>query len=500
MKHFIILFYAWLIQNLTKFIMISELTICFRFLKGFNNLRHFNASAKAYSEFIKAKKNVPAYIEFLISKKFSKPTFNGFIPNLNEIPETNKENYVKIFSMSQRCVEGKISTKGVIIDESSGSSGTATNWARGLKERKMNAKMIQFGLKKLMGNEPLFIINAFALGPWATGVNITMSCVGISKLKSIGTDKMKIENTIKTFGRDHKYVIMGYPPFLKILVDDSDIDWRLHDVSFIFGGESMSEGMRNYLTSKGIKKIYSSLGASDIELNISAENDFTISLRKLLNSNDEFRNKILKYSGALPMVFQYNPADFLIETSESGELIITVCRPDYIAPKIRYNIHDKGQIMQKKEVFKILKDLKLDKNLLVEPKTDLPILFHYGRADLTVSFFGANINPADIQETIYNIPELAKAINSFCMTTNEDLEGNKQLTISLELNQFANRTPFDLDELSSSFINELANVNQDFREVQKMLSNKNQIIISFFEFGTGVFENSDIRIKAKYIC
>lgn len=500
MKHFIILFYAWLIQNLTKFIMISELTICFRFLKGFNNLRHFNASAKAYSEFIKAKKNVPAYIEFLISKKFSKPTFNGFIPNLNEIPETNKENYVKIFSMSQRCVEGKISTKGVIIDESSGSSGTATNWARGLKERKMNAKMIQFGLKKLMGNEPLFIINAFALGPWATGVNITMSCVGISKLKSIGTDKMKIENTIKTFGRDHKYVIMGYPPFLKILVDDSDIDWRLHDVSFIFGGESMSEGMRNYLTSKGIKKIYSSLGASDIELNISAENDFTISLRKLLNSNDEFRNKILKYSGALPMVFQYNPADFLIETSESGELIITVCRPDYIAPKIRYNIHDKGQIMQKKEVFKILKDLKLDKNLLVEPKTDLPILFHYGRADLTVSFFGANINPADIQETIYNIPELAKAINSFCMTTNEDLEGNKQLTISLELNQFANRTPFDLDELSSSFINELANVNQDFREVQKMLSNKNQIIISFFEFGTGVFESSDIRIKAKYIC
>ena len=500
MKHFIILFYAWLIQNLTKLIMISELTICFRFLKGFNNLRHFNASAKAYSEFIKAKKNVPAYIEFLISKKFSKPTFNGFIPNLNEIPETNKENYVKIFSMNQRCVNGKMPTKGVVIDESSGSSGTATNWARGLKERKMNAKMIQFGLKKLMGNESLFIINAFALGPWATGVNITMSCVGISKLKSIGPDKIKIENTIKTFGRDHKYVIMGYPPFLKILVDNSDIDWRSHDVSFIFGGESMSEGMRNYLTSKGIKKIYSSLGASDIELNISAENDFTISLRKLLNSNDEFRNKILKYSGALPMVFQYNPADFLIETSENGELIITVCRPDYIAPKIRYNIHDKGQIMQKKEVFKILKDLKLDKNLLVEPKTDLPILFHYGRSDMTVSFFGANINPADIQETIYNIPELAKAINSFCMTTNEDLDGNKQLKISLELNQFANRTPFDSDELFVNFNNELAKVNQDFREVQKMLSNKNQIIISFCQFGKGVFENSDIRIKAKYIC
>ena len=500
MKHFIILFYAWLVQNLTKLIMLSEQTICFKFLKGFNNLRHFNATAKAYSEFIKAKKNVPAYKEFLKSKKFYKPTFKGFIPNLSEIPETNKENYVKIFSINERCVYGKMPTKGVIIDESSGSSGTATNWARGFKERKMNAKMIQFGIKKLIGNEPLFIINAFALGPWATGINITMSCMGISKLKSIGPDKLKIENTMKTFGRNHKYVIMGYPPFLKMLVDDSEIDWQFYNVSFIFGGESMSEGMRSYLTTKGIKKIYSSLGASDIELNISAENDFTINLRKLLNANEILRNKILKYSGAMPMIFQYNPADFLIETSENGDLIITVCRPDYIAPKIRYNIHDKGQIMQKKEIFKFLKELKLDKNLLVEPKTDLPILFHYGRADMTVSFFGSNINLADIQETIYGLPQLAKSINSFCMTTNEDLEGNKRLEISLELNQFANSIEFDSDEFSSDFFNVLAKVNQDFREVQKMLNSKKQTIISFLEFGKGIFENSDIRIKAKYIC
>jgi phenylacetate-CoA ligase len=500
MKHFIILFYAWLLQNFTKWLMISEYAICFRFLKGFNNLRHFNTSVKAYSEFIKAKKSVPAYKKFLDSMNFYNPTFNGFIPNLSEIPETDKENYIKIFSMNERCVNGKVSSKGIVIDESSGSSGTATNWVRGWKERKMNAKIIQFGIKNLMGNEPLFIINAFALGPWATGVNITMSCVGISKLKSIGPDRIKIENTINTFGRDHKYLIMGYPPFLKMLVDNSQIDWQSYDVSFIFGGESMSEGMRNYLITKGIKKIYSSFGASDIELNISAENDFTISLRKLLNSNESLRNRILKYSGALPMIFQYNPADFFIETSEKGELIITVCRPDYIAPKIRYNIHDKGQIMQKKQIFNILKELNINKNLLVEPKTDLPILFHYGRADMTVSFFGANISPTDIQETIYNFPELVKVINSFCIVTNEDVDGNKQLEILFELNPFANKIQFDLDTLTTAFFEQLAIINQDFREAKKMLISKNQTIINLFELGKGPFENSDIRIKAKYIC
>ena len=122
MKHYIILFYAKLLNAITKFAMISELTMCLRFLKGFNKLRHFNAAAKGYSQFIKAKKNVPAYKEFLISNNFYKPTFNGFIPNLNEIPETDKENYVKIFSMDERCINGKIPTKGVVIDESSGSS------------------------------------------------------------------------------------------------------------------------------------------------------------------------------------------------------------------------------------------------------------------------------------------------------------------------------------------------------------------------------------------
>jgi hypothetical protein len=98
------------------------------------------------------------------------------------------------------------------------------------------------------------------------------------------------------------------------------------------------------------------------------------------------------------------------------------------------------------------------------------------------------------------LPQLAESINSFSITTNEDLEGNKRLEISLELNQSANSTQFGSDELSTDFFNVLAKVNQDFREVQKMLSSKKQTTISFLEFGKGTFENSGIRIKAKYIC
>jgi phenylacetate-CoA ligase len=499
MRHLIILIYAWLVELFRKPLMLSNFTIRLIYIPGINKIRTFNSKARAYSEFIKAKRRVPAYKSFLKTHNFSKPSFSGLLPNIHEIPEIDKENYIKKFSIDARCVGGKIPTKNIIIDESSGSSGTATNWVRGLKERKRNAKMIEFGMRTLVGKEPLFVINAFALGPWATGVNVTMSCVSFSKLKSLGPEKEKIENTLKQFGENHNYVIMGYPPFLKYLVDTSEIEWDKFNIAFIFGGESMSEGMRDYLFQKGIKKAYSSLGASDLELNISAENDFTISLRRLLRSNQSLQSKILKYTGALPMIFQYNPTDFLIESSETGELIVTIGRPDYIAPKIRYNIHDRGHTLSLKDLYSILKSLNISFDKLAKPQTDLPLLLHYGRADMTVSFFGANISPTDVNEVIYSLPELSKIVNSYNLSIDEDKEGTKKLIISLEVQKGETIESLNLEKTQATFFENLSKINQDFREVRKMLPNSSLTVLCFEDFGSGSFKENDIRIKAKYI-
>lgn len=499
MKHFIILFYAWLIKYYQKTLLLSDLTAKLIYVKGFNSLRSFNAKARAYSEFIRAKRTVPAYARFLETKGFKRPSFSGMVPNIHEIPYTDKENYVKRYSMNERCIKGKVPTCGVIIDESSGSSGTATNWVRGQKERQRNARMIRFGLRALLGHGPMFIINAFALGPWATGVNITISCVPFSKLKSLGPDRLKIINTIKNFGKDHHYIIMGYPPFLKQLVDDSDIDWKKYNVTFIFGGESMTEGLREYLTGRGIKRIYSSLGASDLELNLASENDFTIRLRKLLVSNEELRKRVLKFTGAIPMLFQFNPTDFLMENSETGELLITVCRPDYIAPKIRYNLHDRGHVLQLSELRAVLKELNIDESILGKPTVDLPILLHYGRADMAVSFFGSNINPTDVQEAIFNSPSLFNFVNSFCIQTKEDEFGDKSLIISLEMQRTKQCKLIHPEKVNTEFFDQLARVNQDFREARRMLSSNNHMFLKFYGFGKGPFKDNDIRIKARYI-
>jgi phenylacetate-CoA ligase len=501
MKTILLICYAQVVEFVRRILFFSNSSTRLLFVPGMNRMRKFNGIARSYLQFLRAKRRVPAYREFLKSKNFKGPRFKGLLPQLHEIPETDKENYVKIYDIDARAIGGRLPENEVIIDESSGSSGTATNWVRGSFERKRNAKMIQFGIRNLFGKEPLFIINAFALGAWATGINVAMTCVKFAKIKSPGPDIVKIENTLKQFGKKHKYIVMGYPPFLKTLVDQSGIDWTEYDVSFIFGGESMSEGVRDYLVAKGIRKVYSSLGASDLELNMSGENDFTISLRKLIRDNKILQQRLLRFGGALPMIFQYHPADFLIESSSKGELIITICRPGYVSPKIRYNIHDRGHVIDLKELYAIIDKLNIDRSKLVKPQTDLPILFHYGRSDMTVSFFGANISPVDINEVIFLMPQLAAEVSSFCISALEDESGNKNLIVHLELQNGLTKETAAHAKIEKEFFSRLATVNQDFREALRMTNQEqeNRATVSFYSCMQGPFANKDNRIKTKYI-
>ena len=80
------------------------------------------------------------------------------------------------------------------------------------------------------------------------------SFVDVAILKSVGPDIKKIENTLNLFGPKYEYVIMGYPPFLKNLVDNSIVNWSKYNIIAAFGGEGLSEGMRDYL-SKYFKKV-----------------------------------------------------------------------------------------------------------------------------------------------------------------------------------------------------------------------------------------------------
>ncbi len=495
------------LNNFFNFILVSIFALVFRLMRRIieSNMRFFTCLGhpaiqpllekvgciKAYEIYLKAKKNCPAYQQFLLEYSQTPPRS----PNqLSYLPETNKENYIKKYSIEQRCWQGKIPDCGVVIDESSGSSGTPNNWVRGIEERRAIKRNIQISYALLFNQPRFFLINCFALGPWATGMNVSMSLVDVAILKSVGPDKSKIENTLKVFGNHYRYLIMGYPPFMKDFVETTTLNLKDYELHLIVGGEGISEGLRSYFL-KFFKTVHSSYGASDLEINIGVETELTIALRKICFANPSLSQKIFGRED-VPMIFQYNPADYVIERSPQGELIFTITRLANAAPKIRYNIKDLGGVVTIRHLITLLKSANVNLNDLAERYLAFPILFTYGRNDLSAPFYGAKIFPSDIQHILDNDEKLIANYASHRIKVREDDQLNKTLIVALEKSVNI-KEQFENEFLKDIFYQRLKTINQDFREVSKLFT-KDQLVIEQYDFGQGPFAVKDIRVKNKY--
>ncbi|HWD43639.1 MAG TPA: CoF synthetase, partial [Actinomycetota bacterium] len=122
-----------------------------------------------------ARKHVPAYQQLLSEHGNPQVRIRRLVPDFSAFPITDKTSYVLRFSTEERCRYGQIPPRGVVIDESSGTSGRPNNWVRGPEERADVRKLLQLDLRQVFGTEPLFVVNAFALGPWATGMAVSMA-------------------------------------------------------------------------------------------------------------------------------------------------------------------------------------------------------------------------------------------------------------------------------------------------------------------------------------
>jgi phenylacetate-CoA ligase len=446
---------------------------------------------RARAVFERAKRSCPAYKEFLTNESYAEKS--GW--KLTDVPVMTKENYVKKFGIEARCYGGKIPSPGTVIDESSGSSGVPNNWVRNAKERKDVKHALQLSYDIIYNDDDCILLNCFALGPWATGMNVSMSLVDVGILKSIGPDAKKLENTLTLFGPSYRYLIFGYPPFMKAWLDSTELDLSQYKMDAVVGGEGMSEGLRGYFL-KFFNTVVSSYGASDLEINIGAETELTINLRRKCFADRSLSEKLFGRETP-PMLFQYNAADYLVENSPDGELVFTIVRLEGAAPKIRYNLRDLGGSLTHKELAAALKENGIDIATLAEKQGAFPVLFVHGRNDLSVPFYGAKIFPHDMEEIINTHPELVGKINSFQLKSVEDDELKRSLQIALEKTKACAGLP-EADILHSIVFDELCRVNQDFREVTRMFD-RSRVQITVYDFEAGVFAGRDIRIKNKYI-
>jgi phenylacetate-CoA ligase len=256
--------------------------------------------------------------------------------------------------------------------------------------------------------------------------------------------------------------------------------------------------MRSYLL-RSYRQVKGSYGASDLETNLAAETDLTIALRRELAVNAPLRAVLTRTAdGVLPMVFQYNPLDYVIETNRSGELVVTVCRAANLSPRIRYNIGDLGHVVRMPELRRALRRHGA-MHVLDGSPLDLPVLFHYGRSDAAVDFYGAVVTPDGLRDALYACPSLASRMREFRLIVWEDDGAAGHLTFAVELRPGGNAA-CDLDEsfLGASVTDNLMSRNGDFANACRIAPRDARPRLRVFDAGTGPFEG-DMALKYRYV-
>lgn len=460
-----------------------------------NSIISWWAELNAWRAFWHAKIKVPAYAEFYLSKT---TTTNGY-KEFASIPETDKDTYIRAYTTEMRCRNGVIPFRDTVVDESSGSSGTPYNWVRSLDERLVSHTLVSHFARYCFGTTRFFTINAFSMGSWATGLNMGLALQKNGLVKNIGPDVDKILHTLEFWGANYTYVICGYPPFLKYLIDVAEErSFPLKDFTLygLVGGEGMSEGLRDYLL-KHFEKVYSGYGATDLEIGIAGETPLSVAIRREARKNDRLRQAFFGEDSRLPMLFQYNPLMHYIEINPNGELVFTITRLNILSPRIRYNIHDEGGVMRFADMIKVCEENGFNPKELLGSEFDcmprLPYLWVYGRKDSTISIMGANIYPEDIEQCLYEENELAKITKSFCIGLHE--EENSEVRPSFSFEVTCEITGGLQEQFRNKIVQRLVALNQDFKEAWHEHQETLMPVVALYSVGEGPFEKDSKRIK-----
>jgi phenylacetate-coenzyme A ligase PaaK-like adenylate-forming protein len=183
-------FFSWLylktITSLTRFKA--------RFLIINKEKDLFEHSEKMAARRFKKAKRAPAYRQHLADSSFVEHSKTRF----NEIPITTKDNYIKPNARKPWTthINGKLPQKSK-IDTSTGTTDAPTIWERSDEEIQTVKSSMKTAWELLMGERTPYLINAFALGPWATGLSIHEIGRELGTTYSVGADMEKIMQAVE---------------------------------------------------------------------------------------------------------------------------------------------------------------------------------------------------------------------------------------------------------------------------------------------------------------
>lgn len=483
----------------------SNYHMTYNFLKSVDpELLEAISEKKVMKVFKDSVKHIPAYEDFLNVHGIKAKDIKNIRMFNSIVPITDKKNYVFKYSLIDRTRDKTLPKESLIVESSGSSTKLPTNWFRTLEEERHIRKDVEFESKYLFGGKNYIVLSTWSLGAWTTSLSFCYYFERLGVVKNIGPDVKQIIQTLKMMGPEFDYIIAGYPPFVKHLIDVGGLNWKKYNINLIVGGEGFIPGWRKYMKSKLKRgaKIISAYGASDLETGLAVETPLSQYLRELFVKSPK---KVQEVFGTdeLPLFFQYNPLRFYINNiPETKEFHTTVLTKGHVGCKVKYNVKDLGGKVKYNEMIDIMSNHfkefpKKFKKELKENSIKLPFLWVAGRSDSVISLDGVNMFPQQIEMALLGDKKVYDQIQSFQTSKVFNHDGGHHFQISVELQEGLKPNKKLANEVKETIKKNLSKISKAFRLGLKDFPACYEPYIKLYEFRTGPFDNG--KIKNKYL-
>ncbi|MHB1865369.1 MAG: phenylacetate--CoA ligase family protein [Candidatus Saccharimonadales bacterium] len=442
---------------------------------------------------------VPAYRDFLASRKFSP----NRVKNINDfalIPPIDKDNYLRKYEKHMLCWDGNFSHGQWVISSTSGSTGNPYYFPREASQDWQYAITAELYLRSnfnIQDRSTLYIV-AFPMGAWIGGLFTYEAIKIISQNSSYdlsvitpGIHKQEVINAVKQLGHHFDQIIIGaYAPFLKDILDDgrrAGVHWEKYNVGFIFSAEAFSERFRDFVIEEckvdnPLKSTLNHYGTVDLGT-MAHETPESILIRRKLVEGAKLK-LLFPESNRQPTFAQYNPELFYFEEVSNN----LYCTAYSGLPLVRYDLKDYGGVIKGKDVHSKLMNggIHIDK-LIAESKIsdtiwNLPFVYVYERNDFSVSYYSFLIYPDTIRRALQSIELKKHVTGKFSMQSDYDKDGRQRLHVHVETKYGVIHEDSLNALIKKSLHDVLVKESSEYREVSRIIGDDAKPIVYLWDY------------------
>ncbi|MER7499531.1 phenylacetate--CoA ligase family protein [Nonomuraea pusilla] len=408
-------------------------------------------------------RTVPAYRAFLAENHVdpaSVRTFQDFV----RLPMTTKEGYTRRHPLPELCRHGVM---GDIIAVSSGSTGVPSFWPRSASDERMIADRFEEVFRGTFSahERRTLAVVCFSLGTWVGGLFTLNCCRHLAErgypitAVAPGTNRREIRRILPELAPYFdQVVLMGYPPYLKNVIDTEDLPWHEWNVKIVTAGEVFSEEWRALVAARagiddpvhGIASLY---GTADAGI-LGNETPLSIEIRRFLAERPDTAKELFG-EPRLPTLVQYDPDIRFFEEHE-GTLLFS---GDNGVPLIRYHIADEGGVVPYDEMLAFVRGHGF------EPSTsspERPFVYVFGRSHDIVSYYGANVYPENVAVGLEQ-PQVSRLVTGkFVTEVVKDTRHDPHLMVTVELMPGEKPSDEIAHTIGESILGQLLRLNSEF--------------------------------------